>query len=505
MRRPEQRQLVSKLKDVKLPESVHYFSGGPENTCRVHYQNLPVAAFVRWPNNKPCLAVNAFLLDQGHRWTGESVVTEANKLVELVRYCAHGRADRKPCEFGDLSDNDVARLIHKLCTEAYVNDSSERVRNNNTVRAIMQSCFRFLNWFQDTLYMNPFPLIGDRNSGAAIVITQKKNPHNNRNYFDHRYLPPTNTQDPKLPISNTMIENIEAVIEELYDAESYSGPAKRRFSGDDALFDAYRAYITARRDFKLFMMERTGLRPDELSGMSLKDNLASTLGRNPYLVLPTLKRRRLNPLLRNFPINNDFALRVRGYLRVRRSWLEVCQKRDPGLFDHDAMFLSTEPGKYGQAVANTALLKDFENLCRRAGYAGAQACLSMFRHRFITLEVRLHLKELGKGKTELNKQDYRMVLEKVREKTGHKSIESLWHYIDLAYEMDGAWEPVVHAQQQMQGADQLRYELRQLQREWKHKDASGMTVDQVVDLVVGRIGEIINKGAGSGLVKRDKF
>lgn len=501
MRRPEQRQLVSKLKDVKLPESVHYLSGGPETTCRVHFQNLPVAAFVRWPNNRPCLAINAFLLDQAHRWTGDSVVTEANKLVELVRYCAHGRADRKPCDFGDLSDSDMARFIHKLCTEAYMNDSSERVRNNNTVRAIMQSCFRFLNWFQDTLYMNPFPLISDRNTGAAIVVEIKKNPHNNRNFFDHRYLPPTNTQDPKLPISNIMIENIEAVIEELYDADSYPEPAMRRFAGDDVLFYEYRAYITARRDFMMLMMERTGLRPSELALMSLNDNAVSTALQQPHLVLPTLKRRRLDPPLRNFPVNNDFALRVRGYIRARCAWLEVCQERDPELSDHDAMFLSTEPGKCGQAVANTALEKDFENLCRRAGYSSTQACLSMFRHRFITLEVRLHLKELGKGKTELNKQDYRMVLEKVREKTGHKSIESLWHYIDLAYEMDGAWEPVKQAQEQMQGADQLRYELRQLQREWKHKDASDMTVDQVVDLVVGRIGEIINKGDGSGLVK----
>lgn len=503
MRRPKQRQLVSKLTDVKLPESVQCFGGGPEATYRVHYQKLPVAAFVRWPNNKPCLAINAYLLDQAHRWTGDSVVTEANKLVELVRYCAHGRADQNPCDFGDLSDADVARLILKLCTDVYMDDASERVRNNNTVRAIMQSCFRFLHWFQETLYMKPFPLIGDRRIGAGIVTEVKKNPHSNRTFFDHRYLPPTNTQDPKLPISSRMIEDIEAVIEELHGAESYPEPAVRRFAGDGALFDAYRTYITARRDFMLSMMERTGLRPAELAGMSLKANMASTLGQQPCLVLPTLKRRRLNPPLRNFPINNDFALRVRGYARARREWLEVCQQHNPSLLDDDAMFLSAEPGKYGQAVGNTALEKDFENLCRRAGYAGSHACLSMFRHRFITLEVRLHLKELGKSKTELDKQDYRMVLEKVREKTGHKSIESLWNYIDLAYEMDGAWEPVIQAQEQMQGADQLRYELRQLQREWRHKDASDMTADQVVDLVVGRIGQIINKGSGSGLLKRD--
>jgi len=494
-------QLVSKLTDVKLPDSVQYFSGGGNTTHRVHYQSLPVSAFVRWPSNKPCMAVNTYLLDQAHRWTGDSVITEANKLVELVRFCAHGRADRRACDFGDLSDNDVARLIDKLCTDAYVDDVSQRVRNNNTVRAIMQSCFRFLHWYQDTLYMKPFPLIGDRNSGAAITVMQKVNPHSNRSYFDHRYLPPTNTQDPKLPISNTMIEDIEAVVEELYDAESYPEPARRRFGRDYVLFDAYRVYMTARRDFMLMMMERTGLRPSELAAMSLADNLCSTKGQRPYLVLPTLKRRRLNPPPRHFHINNDLALRVRIYMRERNVWLETCQERNPELTDHDAMLLSTEPGKHGHSIANTALEKDFEKLCLRAGYKGAQSCLSMFRHRFITLEVRLHLKELGKGKTELNKQDYRIVLEKVKERTGHKSIDSLWHYIDLAYEMDGVWEPVRQAEEQMLAADQLRYELRHLRREWRHKNTSDMTPEQVIDLVVDRLGGIINKSVRGGLAR----
>lgn len=503
MRRIDQRQLVSKLTDVRMPDSIHYFNGSSEATYRTHYQTLPVAAFVRWPSNKPCMAVNTYLLDQAHRWTGDSVVTEANKLVELVRYCAHGRTDHKACDFGDLNDSDIAGLINKLCTDTYIDDVSQRVRNNNTVRAIMQACFRFLHWYQETLYVKPFPLIGHRSSGAAITVMQKVNPHSNRSYFDHRYLPPTNTQDPKLPISNTMIENIEAVVEELYDAESYPEPASRRFGRDHDLFDAYRVYITARRDFMLMMMERTGLRPGELATMSLKGNLRSTNGQRPYLELPTLKRRRLNPPPRHFYINNDLALRVRIYMRERNVWLKTCQERDPELTDHDAMLLSTEPGKHGHAIANTALEKDFEKLCLRAGDEGAQSCLSMFRHRFITLEVRLHLKELGKGKTELNKQDYRIVLEKVREKTGHKNIDSLWHYIDLAYEMDGVWEPVRRAEEQMLAADQLRHDLRNLHREWRHKNTCNMTSEQVIDLVVGRLEGIINKSVRNGLTKQD--
>ena len=499
MKRPPHKQLYRKLTEITLPESVQYFRCGSEDTYRIELQHLAVAAFVRWPSGKPCLPVNMYLLDNGYNWTGDSVLTTASKLSELVRYCAHGRASRNPCGFGDLTDSDIARLIEKLCTDVYMDAPSQRLRNNNTVRAIMQTILSFLEWYQSNLYLKPGLLIGSRSEGAAIVATRKINSHNNRYYWHHRYLPPAVSNDPKLPMGTTMIENIEIVVEELYEREAYPEPAQRRFGKDVALFDAYRSYITARRDFMLLLMRKTGLRPEEMARMSLKDNQRSINESQPVLILPTLKRRQLTPPLRRFPITPKLAIRVQLYLKARQEWLDNCRMRNSELAESDSLFLSTEPGNFGVAIAKSGLDKDFENLCNRAGYVNHQACFSMFRHRFITDEVLLHIKELNKGKTELNKHDYRMILEKVREKTGHKSIDSLWHYIDLAYDMEGVWSPVNQAIRRLHATEELKYDLNQLRRQLRKSESSKLASIQVIDWVTDRLSQIIEDAKQAGL------
>ncbi|GAB3531420.1 site-specific integrase [Photobacterium alginatilyticum] len=499
MKRPPQQQLYRKLTEVTLPESIQYFRSGNEATYRIEQQYLPVAAFVRWPSGKPCLPVNMYLLYNGYNWTGDSVLTTASKLSELVRYCAHGRATRQPCGFGDLTDNDIGRLIEKLCTDVYMDDPSQRLRNNNTVRAIMQTILSFLVWYQDNLYLKPGRLIGSSGEGAAIGVTRKKNSHNNRYYWHHRYLPQSVSTDPKLPMGTIMIEDIEMVIEDLYEPDAYPEPARRRFGKNESLFDAYRDYITARRDFMLLMMRKTGLRPEEMVQMSLKANRHSIGESQPVLILPTLKRRQLDPPLRRFPITPKIATRVRLYLKAHQKWLQCCEERNPELAESDSLFLSTEPGNLGAAVAKSGLDKDFENLCNRAGYRNHQACFSMFRHRFITDLVLLHLKELNKGKTEVNKHDYRMVLEKVREKTGHKSIDTLWHYIDLAYDMEGVWNPVNQAIRRLQATEELKHDLNQLRRQLRNSDGSQLACSQVIDLVTERLSQIIGDAEQAGL------
>lgn len=89
-------------------------------------------------------------------------------------------------------------------------------------------------------------------------------------------------------------------------------------------------------------------------------------------------------------------------------------------------------------VDKAGLAKDFRKLCNLAGYRDQQACFSMFRHRFITVLAHLKQWEAEKGRI-VGDQDYRSILERVRVKTGHASVDSLWHYIDLAQKMGGVW------------------------------------------------------------------
>lgn len=122
-------QLYTTLSDLSLPDSIQRFR---DNT-RINYQRLHATAFMRWPNGKPCMPVNMYLLDNAHKWTGDSATSYASELSEWVRYCAkHGKS------FGDLNDYDIFALVDKLRTDVYLDDPHQRVRNDNTVRRIIQ-------------------------------------------------------------------------------------------------------------------------------------------------------------------------------------------------------------------------------------------------------------------------------------------------------------------------------------------------------------------------------
>ena len=92
-----------------------------------------------------------------------------------------------------------------------------------------------------------------------------------------------------------------------------------------------------------------------------------------------------------------------------------------------------------------------------------------------------------------------MILEKVREKTGHKSIDSLWHYIDLAYDMEGVWSPVNQAIRRLHATEELKYDLNQLRRQLRKSESSKLASIQVIDWVTDRLSQIIEDAKQAGL------
>ena len=107
-------KLYSKVTDISLPETLTDFRKGGSRDYRIQHQNLPVFAYVCWPSGKPCVAINMYLLEKAWGYTGDTVVTVAAKLSELIRYCAGGRVDGVPCGFHDLNDDDVCRFRWKV-------------------------------------------------------------------------------------------------------------------------------------------------------------------------------------------------------------------------------------------------------------------------------------------------------------------------------------------------------------------------------------------------------
>ncbi|MDO8336370.1 MAG: hypothetical protein Q7T74_06340 [Candidatus Saccharibacteria bacterium] len=380
-----------------------------------------------------------------------------------------------------------------------MDEPGQRLRNNNSVRAIMHAVFDFLEWYQKNLLLNGRMLIGTKSEGAAITVKVKQNSLTRRNYLHHRYLPPSVSTDPKLPIDVSMIEAIESKIDDLEFRENHSEAALRRFSGDEAFLDNYLSYQTSRRSFMIFMMRTTGLRPEEMSRMSAAANNKSIRTARPFLILPTMKRRSLEPPLRHFPITDKQSWRLKLYLRSRENWLKYCASRKSETIDTDAMFLSVGPASLGQPISKGGLQKDFQELCNRAGFRNQQSCFSMFRHRFITDLVHMHLLVFDGQKGELNKQDYRTLLEKVREKTGHKSVDSLWHYIDLVRGMSGVWDPVNALIKLTQDAEQLRSSLREIHRLVRLGSFDDLSANELVERFDEPLSKFLNSGKNVSL------
>lgn len=120
----------------------------------------------------------------------------------------------------------------------------------------------------------------------------------------------------------------------------------------------------------------------------------------------------------------------------------------------------------------------------------------MFRHRFITYEVTAHLKEFidksGKSRQMMTDIDYESILKRVAVKTGHGSVQSLWHYIDLAWEELGVWGSIDKAIARLHAADQLFADLLALQHETE--TLGNRQANRKIDLkqITDRLGEIIS-------------
>ncbi|MER2540047.1 MAG: hypothetical protein ABTQ26_12475 [Azonexus sp.] len=71
----------------------------------------------------------------------------------------------------------------------------------------------------------------------------------------------------------------------------------------------------------------------------------------------------------------------------------------------------------------------------------------------------------GKSRQMMTDIDYESILKRVAVKTGHSDPQSLWHYIDLAWDELGVWGAVDKAIARLHAADQLFAELLNLQHD----------------------------------------
>ncbi len=179
------------------------------------------------------------------------------------------------------------------------------------------------------------------------------------------------------------------------------------------------------------LLEATGARPGELSRLSVSDN--EDCYKSQELVLITLKRRR--HFERKIKLQPGVAMRLTVFLKKYRAALLMAIRATGADSDSkNRVFL----GIFGVPMTERTMVSEFSRISKAAGLSEYQSCMSMFRHRYITKQVAIHLNIYlsanNKTRELMTDGDYRTILKKVAVTTGHGSETSLLRYIDLAWE-----------------------------------------------------------------------
>ncbi|EPT0781025.1 hypothetical protein ACVOPT_004371 [Enterobacter hormaechei] len=464
----------------------------------VQQQHIADCPFMYWPDGKPCESVNMYFLDIASSSTGGSLKTYASELSHIVRYCGE-----RQLSIVDLRDDHIFEFSKKLQNDASEKYASARARNNNTVRTVLRRTLIFLMWYQSKLVpLLRTPLVGEASKSPQIIISFKKNRHKKNIWSEsavfHAAMPCSESKEPKHPIGHTVIEDIERSI----DALCLMRQPSASWSSVPLKIAASHEYIRSRRHFMIWLMKRTGLRAAEMVDMNVKKH--SDILHIHRLYIPTRKRRREIIPERIFPVTLRDALIFQRYLTSRQAFIQSLCDEKYYYPVPDAMFLGTD----GKAIQKTSLERDFARLVSFAGYTDVQVCMSMFRHRFITIEVVVHLREFmsgsGKSGKMMTSDDYESILKRVSAKTGHASVQSLWHYIDLAWREMDVWGNVDKALSRVRATDCLHEDLQALLYDVVAQKEVLPDTQQMLNDIISRLQSILADSVQNNLKDEDR-
>lgn len=396
---------------------------------------MPAAFSVLWPNGVPCSLAEAYLFHQYDEGAtvrdvdGGSLRATASKLSHLIRYCWDIQRD-----FWDLDDELFYQFIKQIAEQKRLSAPSKPCRDGNTVRAISGTSVDFLKWLQDELRFRT-DLVGS-GAGYRIKLRQAdKRPeemHSRSNAYVYHRLPPRDTHEPKPPMPSSYRNRLWEAVSSLTEVQRVP-PAWVSTPRDRDLISEF---LKSRRELELYLLEATGARPGELARLSVLDN--ANCYKTKTLKIPTLKRRRV--IDRVIPLQPDVAMRLELFIHgLRTLLLDRIHQATGERLGEDKVFV----GIFGRPMHERTMTTEFARITYIAGLSDVRSCMSMFRHRFITKQVAIHLSvylsESGKARSLMTESDYRTILKKVAVITGHGDECSLLHYIDLAWEELGVF------------------------------------------------------------------
>jgi integrase len=368
-----------------------------------------------WPDGTVCWMANLYLLNgyrkgRSRKNKGGTLLTWAKNLSHLIRFCYLNKVD-----FIDLTDSHFKLFINVLLNEKDDEKPSEKRRTEPQVAKICSTVLNFLAFVDSRL--PGLNLVGPtgriRAELKTIQVTAKNGESRvSRTSWVHESIPRDRTSRRRQPISTSAVNR-------LYEA----GATLRALP-----------FVTRRRYMMLRLLEITGGRRMEVALVKVQDVEDAT--KTGELKVFNSKQRR-DDTYRFVPVTQADLKEVLSFIKHYRRL--VIRKTIGTAADHGFLFIGVDSGQPLEIETHT---RELYLLRKAAGIEDEEACLHAFRHRYITNIFR----DLIRTHHYQTEDDLRRALStktlkiKVMEWTGHKNIESLDHYIHLAFEAESSFQ-----------------------------------------------------------------
>lgn len=388
----------------------------------IHYPAHDIPQ-VLWPDGTVCWLANLYLLSgyrkgRSRKNKGGTLLTWAKHLSHLIRWCYQNRVD-----FIDLSDSHFRIFVNTLLMDKDDEQHTDKRRTEQQVTSICSTVLNFLAFVDGRI--PGLNLLGPTGRIRAEqktfqVMSKRSGKAVNRISWVHECIPRYRKARRRQPISTSAVNR-------LYEANARLGATP---------------FISRRRYIMLRLFEITGGRRIEVSLIKVQD-VEEALKTGELKVFSAKQPQ--TDAYRFVPVTQADLKEILSFIKHYR---QKVVRNTIGLSkDHGFLFIGNDSG---QLLEIDTLGTEFYVLRKAAGIEDEEACLHAFRHRYITKIFR----DLIRTHHYQNESDLRRALLstetlklKVMEWTGHSSIESLDHYIHLAFEAESNFQTTMDLMQ----------------------------------------------------------
>ncbi|THB42784.1 site-specific recombinase [Pseudomonas aeruginosa] len=372
--------------------SKEFYLPGYDKFRRSERWAAPEMRVMYWPDGCICWQLNVYFLHLRRSNSAVSTInTYASELSLFVRFLFESKV-----------------VIEDVCDDVLVSFSdwlvNRKKSSGNHINRILLRVISFLEWYQTLLVGRR--LVGSLGQGAQVTISLRSLKSKQgvvRVRTQHHAMVPASIPRTVRPISSN-------IVSALLDSCEWAAKTNFRRSRDRCM---------------LVLLADTGIRREELTWIRVSDVVGASADRK----LPVRTSKRKGNPYRLIPISDETFRMLLEYIDVTRSiQVRRLNRRKIGFKDQGWLFCTRE----GFKMAPSTVSQLFCDLRAEAGLT-ERISAHMLRHRYITLQVMARLRSLSR-RGSIGVEALTTVLSKIASLSGHSSLDSMWRYVDWAYE-----------------------------------------------------------------------